>query len=78
MLHLPDTGHKVFEVAIYNKEVRALVKLNQSHSFFDDQWAKVQVRDVVARDEGEARTLIAQRFPPRDGFVIQGVNRRRY
>jgi len=78
MLHLPDTGHKVFEVAIYNKEVRALVNKNQSHSYFDDQWAKVQVRDVVARDEGEARTLIAQRFPPRDGFVIQGVMRGRY
>lgn len=78
MLHLPETGYRVFEVAIYNKDVRALVKQNESHTYFDDDWADVQVRDVVARDEGEARSLIAERFPPDDGFVVQAVHRCRY
>ena len=53
--------------------MRSLVKENQSHHFFDDQWADIQIRDVVAHDEVEARKLIAERFPPDDGFVIGEV-----
>lgn len=78
ILSLPNSGHKVYEVGLYNKDVRALVKQNKSHNYFDDQWADVQVRDVVARDEGEARALIAERFPPKDGFVIQDVYPSKY
>ena len=78
MLQMPNNGRKAFEVALYNKEVRAMVKENQSHSYFDDYWADVQKRDVVARDEAEARLLIAERFPPEDGFVIENLYRGRY
>ncbi|MBL6959132.1 MAG: hypothetical protein ISR52_09125 [Rhodospirillales bacterium] len=74
MLHLPSNGQKVFEVAIYNKVVRALVKENQSHTFFEDHWADVQLQDVHAKDEDEARDLVAERFPPADGFVIDHLN----
>ncbi len=74
MLHLPNEGQAIYEVSIYNQEVRALVKENQSHYFFDDQWADIQVHDVTAIDELEARKLIAERFPPDDGFVIQDVH----
>ena len=73
MLRFPETGRRAFEVAIYNQDVRALVKANLSHAFFDDQWADVKLHDVIARDEGEARALIAKRFPPEDGFVIKGM-----
>lgn len=55
-----------------------MVKENLSHSYFDDYWADVQVRDVVARDEDEARFLIAERFPPEDGFVIQELYQGRF
>ncbi|MCG8653201.1 MAG: hypothetical protein MI861_25395 [Pirellulales bacterium] len=60
-------------VKLYNKVVRALVKENQSHSFFDDHWADIHTQDVVATSEDEARTKIAKRFPPEDGFVIETV-----
>ena len=73
MLRFPETGSRAFEVAIYNQDVRALVKANRSHSHFDDRWADVKLHDVIARDEGEARALIAVRFPPEDGFVIKGM-----
>lgn len=73
MLRHPTEGNQVFEVSIYNQEVRRLVKENQSHRFFDDHWADVQHHDVLARDEGEARALIAMRFPPDDGFVVEQV-----
>jgi hypothetical protein len=71
MLRFPQTGSRAFEVAIYNQDVRALVKANRSHSYFDDQWADVKIQDVIARNEGEARALIAERFPPEDGFVVK-------
>ena len=73
MLHLPNKGHQVFEVSIFNKTVRSLVKENRSHSYFDDYWADMQVRDVIAKDETEARRLVTKQFPPDDGFVIETV-----
>ena len=73
MLSRSIADQRVFEVSIYNEEVRSQVRDNQSHLYFDDQWADVRVRDVVAHDEAEARRLIAERFPPDDGFVITAV-----
>ena len=73
MLQQPTKGQRVFEVSFYNKEVRSLVKENQSHLFFDDQWADKQVHGVVALDENQARKLISERFPPDDGFIIENV-----
>ena len=73
MRHPTQKGDKVYEVAIYNKDVRSLVKQNKSHKLFDDSWADAQLHDVVARTEGEAREAIADRFPPKDGFVIEKV-----
>jgi hypothetical protein len=78
MLHLPRNGHKVYEVAIYNMDVRQLVTENRRHSYVDDRWAKPQTRNVVARDEAEARQLISERFPPEEGFVIQKMHQSRY
>lgn len=74
MLRQPTEGHHVYEVAIYNHEVRSLVKQNESHRFFDDHWADLQLHDVLARDESEARELISRRFPPDDGFVVEAVS----
>jgi hypothetical protein len=73
MLQLPTNGQHIFEVSIYNKDVRTLVKENQSHAIFDDQWADNHFQDVVAQDEDQARRLIAERYPSDDGFVINGV-----
>lgn len=73
MHRTPTNIDRVFEVSIYNKEVRSLVKENQSHAFFDDQWADEQIRDVLAETADEARQVAKKRFPPDDGFVIASV-----
>ncbi len=73
MLQQPTNGQQVFEISIYNKDVRSLVKQNLSHLFFNDQWADKQVHDVVALNENHARKLISERFPPDDGFVIEDI-----
>lgn len=75
MLHLASSDVQVFQVALYNERVRALVSQRRRDGRFSNRWAEVQLRDVVARDEEEARLLIAERFPPEDGFVVQGVAR---
>ncbi|NQV82560.1 MAG: hypothetical protein HQ494_01955 [Rhodospirillales bacterium] len=73
MLQLPTNGQLVFEFSIYNKAVRSLVKENQSHAIFDDKWADNLIHDVVALDEDDARRLVAERYSPDDGFVIDAV-----
>ncbi len=73
MERTPHNGDKVFEVSIYNREVRCLVKENQSHYIFEDHWADEQIRDVVAGSADEARNVVSKRFPPDDGFVISSV-----
>ena len=73
MLHKPCDGEQVYEVSLYNKDVRSLVKENLSHDVFEDHWADSPKHDVVACDEVEARRMVAERFKPDDGFVIEGV-----
>ena len=73
MLHKPNAGELVFEASIYNKEVRSLVKENQSHDIYDDHWADCRKHDVCARNEDEARRMIADRYSSDDGFVIEGM-----
>ena len=73
MLHRPEAGNRVYEVSLYNKDVRALVKENRSHSFYEDRWADIQKYDVCARDEADARAKVGRKYTPEDGFVIQSV-----
>ena len=73
MLCKPCEGETAYEIFFYNKFVRSLVKENQSHAIFEDRWADRQKHDVVACDEIEARRMVAERFKPDDGFVIEGV-----
>jgi hypothetical protein len=74
MLNIPDNGYKVYQVRLYNAHVRAMVRRRQRHLFFDPHWANPQTRDVVARDEDEAWSLISERFPPEDGFVVEHIS----
>jgi len=73
MLNLPNNGYRIFQVSLYNEEVRRAERHHQPHCFYSQEWAHQQVRDVVARDEDEALELIMQRFPPEDGFVVEQV-----
>jgi hypothetical protein len=74
MIRPPFSNGQLFEVSLYNKEVRALVKDNKSHNFFDDYWADRQVHDIVARDAKEARVIAKQRYPGKEGIVIESVS----
>ena len=73
MLYTPKEGQQVFQFSLYNRDVRSLVKNNQSHAYYEDYWAGRQIRDVVAQNEAEARKLIDLRFPMADGFVVEAI-----
>ena len=64
-------GRNDYEISIYNPDVRAAVKCNQSHILFGNHWADLQFQDVHAQSETEARKLILRRYPPDQGFVIE-------
>ena len=65
---------KKFEVAVYNKEVRKLVKEGERHRHFTDDWAGIHYVDIMARDEREARVKVENRYPEHKGFVIDSVS----
>ncbi len=74
MLQYPTSNQFAYEVVVYNRDVRALVKDNQSHDVFGDHWADTQIHDVMAESEDQALLLILHRYPPEQGFVIQKVS----
>ena len=71
MLRSLTDSRNAYEVSIYNRDVRAAVKGNQSHILFGDHWADIQIQDVQAQSETEARKLMSRRYPPDQGFVIE-------
>ena len=73
MLRHMTNGSNAYEVSLYNRDVRAAVKINESHDFYGDHWADTQIQDVMAHDETEALALISDRFPADRGFVVQEV-----
>lgn len=78
MLNLPRSDQNIYEVVISHSDVRALTSRRRRPHCLDERWSRPQLRNVVARNEAEARDLIAQRFPPEDGFVIQAVCQGRF
>ncbi|MCW9033174.1 MAG: hypothetical protein OQK35_04790 [Alphaproteobacteria bacterium] len=73
MYEFPTNGRTAFQVGVYNRDVRALVKENKSHEGIRDEWADVHLQDVLAHDEQEAKDIILRRYPEAQGFVVESV-----
>ena len=65
---------KKFEVAVYNKVVRRMVKEGERHRHLTDDWADIHYVDVMAEDEHGARAKIEAKYPEDKGFVIENVS----
>lgn len=65
---------KKFEVAVYNKEVRKLVREGEHHPHLNDDWADIYYVDVIAEDENGAQAKIKEKYPEDKGFVIENVS----
>lgn len=64
---------KKFEIGIYNKRVRELVKIGERHKNLADSWADLHYVEITAKDEAEARAKLDRRYPAAEGYVIEGV-----
>ena len=65
----------LFEITIYNKEVREKVEAGERSRRFRDFWADFQYIKIGAADEEEARSLIEEMHPSVQGFVIDDVRK---
>lgn len=64
---------QTFEAGIYNKEVVELLKIGQRHRNLKDDWAEVHYIRTKAMSEAEARRKLAAKYPPEQGYVIDGI-----
>jgi len=64
---------KSYEIAIYNRDVRALVAEGRRHRNLSDAWAETHYIEVKARSPQEARAQVARRYPAESGYVIEDV-----
>jgi hypothetical protein len=64
---------QTYEAGIYNKEVVDLLKIGQRHRHLKDEWAEVHYFKTQATSEDEARRRLAAKYPPEQGYVIDGI-----
>lgn len=62
-----------FEVAVYNKAVRAKLEAGEHHRELNDDWADIHYVEFKAADTAEARRKAEIKFPVDQGFVIEAV-----
>ena len=65
----------MFEITIYNKEVREKVEAGEHHSRFADSWADFQYIEIEAANEKQARARVEEIHPSVQGFVIDDIRK---
>ena len=65
----------LFEITIYNKDVREKVEFGEHHGRFRDSWADFQYVEIAAIDEEDARAKIEKMHPSTQGFVIDNIRK---
>ncbi len=65
----------IFEITIYNKEVREKVEAGEHDSRFPDTWADFQYIEIEADNEEQVRSRIEVMHPGVQGFVIDDIRK---
>ncbi|WP_428246408.1 hypothetical protein [Ferrovibrio sp.] len=73
----PAPDDKVFNVAVFNQEVRRAHMMGQKHRNLDDKWAEINHEEVSAANEDAVRKKMLRKYPPERGFVIESVTLKR-
>lgn len=63
----------MFEITIYNKEVREKVENGEHHRQLSDEWADFQYIEIEADTQEQARARAEARYPTSQGYVIDDV-----
>ena len=64
----------LFEVILFNEQVRAKVREGEHHRTFTDDWADAHYIEIKASDEGAAMRKVHDKYAAADGFVIEGIS----
>ena len=62
-----------YEVALYNENVRQMIKQGDKHEFLSDDWANINYLEITAEGEQEARSKASFKYPPDQGYVIESI-----
>ena len=65
----------MFEITIYNKEVREKVEAGEHDSRFSDKWADFQYIEIAADNEEQVRAQVEEMHPGVQGFVIDDIRK---
>lgn len=65
---------QTYEIIIYNEEVRQCLREGDKHRTFSDDWGDSHYIEFKGEDEAEAVAKCNAKYPPEDGFVIEGVS----
>ena len=61
---------KIFEIPVYNQEVRDAVRAGRSHGVLEDSWADMHLIEIRAHTADEAMEICRRKHPQRMGFVL--------
>jgi hypothetical protein len=62
-----------YEVAVYNEDVRQMIKQGDKHEFLSDDWANINYLEIRADSEQQARSKASSKYPPNQGYVIESI-----
>ena len=65
----------MFDITIYNQEVREKVEAGEHHRRFPDTWADFQYIEIEAPNEEQARAQIEVMHPNVQGFIIDDIRK---
>ena len=61
---------KLFEISVYNKDVRDEIQAGRNHRLLEPSWANVHLIEIKADTEEEAMASCRRKHPERLGFVL--------
>lgn len=63
----------IYEVVMYNTEVRKLVEMSESHPRWDDGWADGRYIELPAQNIRSVIRKIRSKYPRERGFKITAI-----
>ncbi len=63
----------LFEIGVFNSEVRQMVAEGDHHRRYTDDWADMRYIEIRAENEDVARATFETRHPKSQGFVLDSI-----
>ena len=64
-----------YEIAIFNQSVRESLARGEQHRHLSEDWSEIRYVELSADSLEELHDRIEQRFPARQGFVVEALSK---